>query len=92
MEALLIQFPPPEYDPLVQGVLRPYIVQHVTGEELARYCAGAFDPRVEIIWGCTDATPALLAARVYIREDLTGDLYQAVLRHEVAHVNGWRHE
>lgn len=36
--------------------------------------------------GCT------IKNKIYIRDDLTGKVYDIILAHEKAHVNGWKHK
>lgn len=45
------------------------------------------DPKFRLM-GCTNG-PEL---RVVIRSDLEGAVYDVVLRHELAHLNGWVHD
>mgnify|MGYP001569184961 FL=1 len=63
-----------------------YSVERVAREDIGRVC-GFPDPDLRLL-GCTHG-PTL---RVFLRDDLSGTEYRAVLHHEWAHLNGWRHD
>ena len=73
--------PPLRYDraPLV------YSVERVAEKDMGGTCKMP-DPHY-LLRGCTNG-PAL---QIFIRDDLSGLEYEAVLHHEWAHLNGWRH-
>lgn len=40
----------------------------------------------KIVLGCT------ISHIIYIRDDLSPEVYDVILRHEKAHINGWKHK
>jgi hypothetical protein len=84
--------PPPEFDKPYEGRLIQQIVD--TDEELARYC-GPIVPGYNR-YGCAYVLPKWNLCVIYM---LPGDILHArgvslseVLRHELGHCNGWKHE
>lgn len=76
--------PPKEFDyePTV-----PYVVEYLPQEELREAC---WLPHDVWVWGCV---PATYYIKVLILEDLKKHPaeHDIILRHEKAHINGWRH-
>lgn len=60
-----------------------YIVHNIPEGLIKKYC-GAI--KGHIILGCT-----VDGHIIYIRNDLSDEVYDVILRHEKAHVNGWVH-
>ena len=44
------------------------------------------EPKGKIVLGCA------VNHIIFIRDDLTKEVYDVILRHEKAHVNGWEHK
>ena len=63
-----------------------YSVERVSTADIGRACRMP-NPEYRLL-GCTHG-PTL---RVFIRDDISGVEYEAVLHHEWAHLNGWRHD
>jgi hypothetical protein len=62
---------------------REYFVHNIPSSSIEKYC-GAI--KEHIILGCT-----VEGHIIYIRNDLPEQVYDVILRHEKAHVNGWVH-
>jgi hypothetical protein len=82
--------PPAQYD---YEPTRPYVIHYAAPERIAEQCRGLDlmvaklrNPKARAL-GCTD----LATLEVWIDSSLTFDEQAKVLRHERAHVNGWRH-
>lgn len=82
--------PPALYD---HEPTRPYAVQYAPPQVIAVQCRGLDlmvaqlgNPDVRAL-GCTD----LGSMTIWIDDTLPAPLRAKVLRHELAHVNGWRH-
>ncbi len=82
---LLLLMPPPEFDPMIVGVNRPYTVTEVSSDRLDQLC-GRFGYQT---FACTSITVS--PAQIYIDEALYGEARAKVMRHELGHVNGWKH-
>lgn len=85
----LITTPPPEFDPYFVGFPK-VLMQIIPADEqqLNDWCGpsvAGFDPQTQMIYGCTD----IITKQIYVLEDLCGEAYQMILRHEFAHLNGW---
>jgi hypothetical protein len=63
---------------------KDYIVYNVSPRRFEQYCGT--DPEGLLTLGCT-----IDGYIIYIRNDLPKQVYDVVLRHEKAHVNGWVH-
>ena len=83
--------PPPEFDHVFKGELT---VKRGTQNDLRSACPNSFDPSRPAL-GCAKRLLDGQICVVYILNDIglqmTGWDYEIVLRHEVAHCNGWRH-
>lgn len=82
--------PPAQYDP---EPTRPYTVHYAAPAVIEEQCRGLdlmaarlTNPNARAL-GCTD----LKTMDVWVDDSLPPDLTEKVLRHEKAHVNGWRH-
>lgn len=78
---MLLGDPPPEFD---YEPVEPYAIQMVAPDLVDDYC-GNQPGMIEL--ACWNEW----FGRIYIRDDLDPDAFRYVLRHEKAHVNGWRH-
>lgn len=87
---LVVLMPPAQYDhrPTV-----PYSVHYATPAVIAKECRGLdlmvaqlTNPKARAL-GCTD----LGTMEIWIDNSLSPSLRAKVMRHERAHVNGWRH-
>lgn len=79
--AMAASIPPPEYD---YEPTRPYEVQLVKDHRLLCLLCRYHHPRLA---GCGLKDRGM----IYIIDGLDADMFQAVLRHEKAHINGWLH-
>lgn len=81
-----VEPPPAKYDYPPQ---QPYKVYVLPIEQVQKKCH-ITDKR---LLGCVPIETLLLkpVAEVYIRNDLDKELFEVVLDHELAHINGWRH-
>lgn len=82
--------PPARYD---HEPTRPYAVHYAAPGQIAKRCRGLDlmvaqlrNPKARAL-GCTD----LETFEIWIDSSLAPDEQAKVLRHERAHVNGWRH-
>lgn len=82
--------PPAQYD---HEPTRPYALHYVSPARIEARCDGLelmvarlTDPNARAL-GCTD----LGTFDIWIDDSLSPALTDKVLRHEKAHVNGWRH-
>jgi len=82
--------PPEHFD---HEPTRPYAVHYASQEAIARECRGLDlmvaqlgNPDARAL-GCTD----LGTMTIWIDHSLSPEVRAKVLRHEKAHVNGWRH-
>ena len=62
---------------------REYFVYNIPSSSIEKYCGTI---KGYIIFGCT-----VDGHIIYIRNDLSDEVYDVILRHEKAHVNGWVH-
>lgn len=63
---------------------RAYSVQIVSAAEVEKHCNPT--PFKPLVLGCT-----VMGCYIFLRNDMTADATRLVLRHEIAHVNGWEH-
>jgi hypothetical protein len=73
--------PPAIYD---YEPTKDYVVHNVNSRRFKQYCGT--DPEGFLTLGCT-----INGHIIYIRNDLPKEVYDVILRHEKAHVNGWVH-
>lgn len=81
MVAAALLMPPHQF---AHEPAKPYRVDVVSQAELERYCAPT--PLRPVVLGCT-----VMGAYILLRDDMTDDAARLVLRHEIAHINGWEH-
>lgn len=67
--------------------LQPYGVQYLAPDELQVRCNPARQYIDSTIYGCSNTTIRM----VYVDNTLGGEALALILRHEKAHLNGWRH-
>lgn len=79
--------PPAEFDhePTV-----PYLVQKVPSFGVNYMCNMQWAP-LGAVGACVDFQDEGDEPIIWVRDDLTPTEYACVIRHERAHVNGWRH-
>jgi hypothetical protein len=77
--------PPPEFDPMVVGVLNPYTVTEVSSARIEELCGL---PGYQT-FACTSVQSSPM--QIYIDEALYGEARAKVMRHELGHINGWKH-
>lgn len=78
---MLLGEPPAAFD---HEPAEPYAIKMIAPDLVDNYC-GRLPDMVQL--GCWNEWQGL----IYIRDDLTPEAFHFVLRHEKAHVNGWRH-
>lgn len=76
--------PPGRFDP---EPAKPYRVLHVDADFMRLACPGHRVPKGQAIVGCT----IYKSRTVLILDGLSARFERQVLRHEKAHLNGWRH-
>ena len=76
--------PPPRYDhePRV-----PYHVSYVAQAKLQKICVGQATGADDMVLGCS--LPEL--GLVYVAQGMRPEVADIILRHEKAHINGWKH-
>jgi hypothetical protein len=77
--------PPPEYDYIPP---RPHVIHEVREGTIRRHCGLPIADESIIVFGCAD----WVTGDVWILEGMTPEVRAIVIRHEFAHLNGWRHE
>ena len=76
--------PPARYD---HEPTRHYFVREVSQARIDALCRGEVEAAGRSALGC--AVPGIGA--IYILEGLSPETRAVILRHEKAHINGWRH-
>src|SRR5262245_11782590 len=89
--------PPPRYDPLLHPYNGKLTIRRITVKEAGKLCAHQLRPDDRGL-GCTTPPTDLsngcevrIVTDAELKEHGRGLTYDDVLRHEVAHCNGWRH-
>lgn len=89
--------PPKEFDPMFRDdrmLGTYYSVTPKPHAEIQRICTGptvktGYAANIPVdAWACTD----ILTSHIFIDQDLRGDVKSLIMRHELAHILGWRHE
>ena len=72
--------PPQRYDHRYQGLLDVF---HVSQSEVAQHCHNAQTP------SCAVRTEGFPSCKIYINKALDRRAVKILMRHEIAHCNGW---
>src|SRR5215475_347839 len=88
--------PPPQYDPLLHPYTGKLTIRRVDRADTANRCSRQLRQySSDIAVGCTQLNPYENSCEIWILNDYEinrmGFDYEAVLRHELGHCNGWRH-
>lgn len=81
--AALAFLPPLEYD---VAPAKPYAVWELSRPDLTIVCGYEDRPDMHV-WGCAD----IYTNEVFILESLDQPVRDIIIRHELAHLNGWDH-
>lgn len=80
LACFLLGLPPEEYD--YEPVI-PYHIVSLPSKQVNELCK-------DEVWGCVILGKNYKV--IIVRDSLEGEFLNIVLRHEKAHINGWRHD
>jgi hypothetical protein len=76
--------PPPRYD---HAPRVPYHITYLPQGKLQKVCAREVRRASDMVLGCTLTELGL----VYVAQGLSPEVRDLIVRHELAHINGWPH-